>query len=233
MSTSGVYDFNLTVNSIIDIAIDLAGGRPALGNDPVRARQAINLMQIDWSNRGINLWTLEQITVTAVSGVGTYTLDPRIIDVISSQRRVTPPLSATTLNMERIAQRDYMQIAQKDLVGVPSQYYTQRNVGAVDLVVWEKPDSYTESFELLTFRYIQDVNASPQNADIPKRFLPAMVFGLAYYLSMMRIPTNREDTAALAYLQGELKKNYDNFLDNAQGEDRERASFRTYPRFAR
>lgn len=233
MSLSGTYDFTMDVGSIIDFAIDLAGGRPALGIDPVRARQAINLLQIDWANRGINLWTLEQITVTAVSGTGTYTLDSRIIDVIDATRSVSATSSGTTLNMERISQRDYMQIAQKELVGVPSQWYTQRNQGSCDLVVWQKPDSQTDSFKLLTFRFIQDVNKSPQDVDIPKRFLPAIIYGLAYYMLMFRTSINREDSAALQLKMVTIKTEYDRLLMEAQGEDRERASFRTYPRFSR
>ena len=94
------------------------------------------------------------------------------------------------------------------------------------LSLWPIPENSTDTLKLEIVRELQDVNRSAdQNADLPKRFLPPLTCGLAYYMSMKR-PLVADTRIAM------LKQNYEDMLFRAMEEDRERASLYLLPRLA-
>ena len=74
MATSNSRDFDLDVAEIIEEAYERCGLEVRTGYDAKTARRSLNLMFADWANRGLNMWTVNQATISVVSGTATYTL---------------------------------------------------------------------------------------------------------------------------------------------------------------
>ena len=75
MATSDSKVFSLNTAEVIEEAYELAGLEMRTGYDAATARRSLNIMFSDWANRGINLWTVEQVTLDLTSGTSTYTLN--------------------------------------------------------------------------------------------------------------------------------------------------------------
>jgi hypothetical protein len=60
MTTTGSTAFNLDMNDLIEEAFERCGLEVRSGYDFRTARRSLNLLTIEWANRGINLWTVEQ-----------------------------------------------------------------------------------------------------------------------------------------------------------------------------
>jgi len=84
MATSGTKTFQLTIADTIEEAYELAGLELRTGYDAETARRSLNIMFADWSNRGVNLWTIEQVTTNLTSGTNSYTLNSYDIDIVSA-----------------------------------------------------------------------------------------------------------------------------------------------------
>ena len=111
MATSGSKTFSLSISDTIEEAFELAGIELRTGYDAETARRSLNIMFADWSNRGVNLWTIEQVTTTLTSGTSSYTLNSYDIDIVSAVIQQTDGNSNTTdLNIERIGRTEYLQI---------------------------------------------------------------------------------------------------------------------------
>ena len=98
MATSGTKTFSLDTAEVIEEAYELAGLELRTGYDASSARRSLNIMFSDWSNRGINLWTVEQVTLDLVSGTSSYTLNSFDIDVLEAIVRVFDSKSSSTFN---------------------------------------------------------------------------------------------------------------------------------------
>ena len=192
MATSGSKTFSLSISDTIEEAFELAGIELRTGYDAETARRSLNIMFADWSNRGVNLWTIEQVTTTLTSGTSSYTLNSYDIDIVSAVIQQTDGNSNTTdLNIERIGRTEYLQIPDKTITGRPTQLFLDRQTTPV-VKLWPVPDdTYTYKLIANTIQRIDDVTASTvsgveQDFDVPSRFYEAMISGLAYYMSLKR-----------------------------------------------
>ena len=220
MAVSGTYDFNLDIDEVIQEATEMIGGEDTLGHESASARRSINLMLKDWQNRGVLLWTTSVSSVTVAASTTTYSLASSTIDALE----VVLNRDSTDIQLERITPEEYLLIPNKTQTGRPNQYSIRRERDNPVLSVWPLPDNSTDVLKIELVSELQDVNKSAiQNADLPKRFLPCLTCGLAYYMAMKRplVPENRIMM---------LKANYEELLMRAMEEDRERASMHIVPR---
>mgnify|MGYP003674964912 FL=1 len=220
MAVSGTYNFNLDIDEVIQEASEMIGGEDTLGHEPASARRSINLMLKDWQNRGILLWTTGTTAVTLSTSVTSYELSSNTINALE----VVLSRGATDIQLTRITPEEYLIIPAPTQTGRPSQYSIRRGRDNPTLSVWPIPENATDVLKIETVSDMTDVDKSAdQNADLPKRFLPCLTMGLAYYMSMKRplVPDTRI---------GMLKTNYEEMLARAMEEDRERASLYLLPR---
>jgi hypothetical protein len=243
VTTSGTNSFNLDLNDIIEEAFERCGAELRTGYDFRTARRSLNLLTIEWANRGINLWTIEQGAIPMVQGQITYPLPVDTIDLLDSVIRTQTGVEQTDINISRISVSTYATIPNKNAQGRPIQVWINRQSGATypingnqpnttntstgvnppNINVWPAPDQsnfYTYIYWRL--RRIQDAGNGVNTQDIPFRLLPCLVAGLAYYLSM-KLP---EGMSRLEV----LKMAYEEQWMLASSEDREKASLRLAPR---
>ena len=154
------------------------------GYDAKTARRSLNLMFADWANRGLNLWTVKQATVSVSSGTASYTLvDSTVVDLLEVVLRNS---SGTDFTLTQMSRSEYLRIPNKTSTGQPSQYFFDRQVTPT-ITLWSTPDtSYTLVFYYV--RRIEDADALVNTTDAPFRFLPCMAAGLAYYIAIKRAP---------------------------------------------
>ena len=231
MPTSGTTNFNLDLNLLIEEAFERCGAELRTGYDLRTARRSLNLLTIEWANKGINLWTIEQGSIPMVQGQITYNLPTDTIDLFDHVIRTQTGQAQTDININRISADTYLTIPNKNAQGRPIQVWINRQSGAQNpsgiqypnINVWPAPDQnnyYT--FVYFRLRRIQDAGEGITEQDIPFRMLPAMVAGLAYHLSL-KIPGALERSAM-------LKAMYDEAWEQAADEDREKAPLRLAPR---
>jgi hypothetical protein len=227
MTTTGTSTFNFDITDIAEEAYERAGLELRSGWDMRTARRSLNLMTIEWANRGINLWTIEQGSIPLVAGTATYDLPVDTVDLIEHVTR----LNNTDININRISVSTYATIPNKQSTGRPIQLYINRQSGATypttgvkapTITVWPVPADNTYTLVYWRMRRIQDTGNGVESMDIPFRFLPVVVAGLAYYIAIKnpeafnRIPM--------------LKQMYDEAFQMAADEDRDKASIRMVPR---
>ena len=215
MATSGTTAFNLDVSDICEEAYERCGLELRSGYDAKTARRSMNIMLQEWGNRGIHLWKVNKTSQALVKGTASYTLDGKVIDLLD----VNSKRSTAELSMARISREDYHARPNKTTQARPSQYYLERT-STPTLYVWPAPENATDTIEYYAMEKIEDVGTSLKTVDVPTRFLPALVAGLAYYISMKKMP----DRITL------LKSVYEEELTRALDEDRERSSSFFVPR---
>jgi hypothetical protein len=231
VTTSGTSGFNLDLNDIIEEAFERCGVEVRTGYEHRTARRSLNLLTIEWANRGINLWTIEQGSIPMVQGQIVYTLPVDTIDLLDQVIRTQTGVNQTDINISRISVSTYATIPNKNTQGRPIQVWIDRQSGATEptgvaapeIYVWPTPDqSNFYTFVYWRLRRIQDAGTGTSTQDIPFRMLTCLVAGLAYYLSL-KIPeaANRIEM---------LKMEYENQWLLASSEDREKASLRLAPR---
>jgi hypothetical protein len=231
VTTSGTSGFNLDLNDIIEEAFERCGVEVRTGYEHRTARRSLNLLTIEWANRGINLWTIEQGSLPLVQGQITYALPEGTIDLLDQVVRTQSGVNQTDINISRISVSTYATIPNKNTQGRPIQVWIDRQSGAIEptglaapeIYVWPTPDqSNFYTFVYWRLRRIQDAGTGTSTQDIPFRMLNCLVAGLAYYLSL-KVPeaANRIEM---------LKMEYENQWLLASSEDREKASLRLAPR---
>jgi hypothetical protein len=232
MTTSGTTGFNLNLNELVEEAFERCGAELRTGYDLRTARRSLNLLTIEWANRGINLWTIEQGQIAMVQGQIVYDLPVDTIDLLDHVIRTQTGQGQTDINISRISIDTYSTIPNKNAQGRPIQVWINRQSGATEPVsgvaypninVWPAPEqSNYYTFVYWRLRRIQDAGNGITTQDIPFRFLPCMVAGLAYHLSK-KIPGALERSQM-------LKMEYEELWQQAADEDREKASLRIAPR---
>jgi len=231
VTTSGTSGFNLDLNDIIEEAFERCGVEVRTGYEHRTARRSLNLLTIEWANRGINLWTIEQGSIPMVQGQITYALPVDTIDLLDQVIRTQSGVNQTDINISRISVSTYATIPNKNTQGRPIQVWIDRQSGATEptgvaapeIYVWPTPDqSNFYTFVYWRLRRIQDAGNGTSTQDIPFRMLNCLVAGLAYYLSL-KVPeaANRIEMLKMAYEEQWLL---------ASSEDREKASLRLAPR---
>ena len=234
MTTTGTAEFNLDLNALVEEAFERCGSELRTGYDLRTARRSLNLMTIEWANKGINLWTIEQGSIPLVQGQIIYDLPADTIDLLEHVVRTNQGTTAnqTDINITRISVDTYATIPNKNAQGRPIQVWINRQSGAdypvtgvanPQINVWPAPEqSNYYTFVYWRLRRLQDAGNGVNTQDIPFRFLPCMVAGLAYHLSM-KLPGGLERMPA-------LKMQYDELWQQAADEDREKAALRIAPR---
>lgn len=224
MATSGTTAFDLDLTEIVEEAFERCGGELRSGYDLKTARRSLNLLFADWANRGVNMWTIDSGTIPMVAGTATYLLPTDTVDLMDYVIRTGAGNVSTQadLSMMRISAPTYATIPNKLSTGRPLQLWIQRLL-VPQITVWPVPDDATTySLVYWRLRRIQDAGAATQ--DVPFRFIPALVAGLAYYLAlklpggMDRLPT--------------LQQQYNDAWMTASDEDREKSTLRLVPRTA-
>jgi len=133
MTTSGTTSFNLEFTEIAEEAWERAGREMRSGYDLRTARRSMNLMTIEWQNRGINMWTIDQGAITLTPGLNTYALPTDTIDLMEHVIRTGANVSSTQadLNITRISVSTYATIPNKIQQARPIQVWIQRLSGIV------------------------------------------------------------------------------------------------------
>ena len=133
MTTSGTTAFDLDFTEIAEEAWELAGREMRSGYDLKTARRSMNLLTIEWQNRGINMWTIEPGIITLTAGLSTYALPTDTIDLLEHVIRTGQNTASTQadLNITRISVSTYATIPNKLAQGRPIQVLVNRLSGAV------------------------------------------------------------------------------------------------------
>ena len=224
MATSGVSNFNLDLTEVVEEAFERVGGEMRTGYDLRTARRSMNLMFADWANRGLNMFTYEQGSIPLVAGQATYNLPDDTVDLLEHVIRTGAGSASTQadLTITRISVSTYATIPNKLQQARPIQVWIER-LNTPRFTVWPTPDnSQPYTFVYWRLRRIQNAGEGVNTMDMPFRFLPCMVAGLAYYLAL-KVPGGTERL-------GVLKQQYDEAWELASTEDREKAAVRMVPR---
>jgi len=229
MATSGTAIFNLEFTEIAEEAWERAGREMRSGYDLRTARRSMNLLTIEWQNRGINMWTIEEGTINLNQGTASYNLPADTIDLLEHVVRTGSGNASTQsdLNISRISVSTYSTIPNKLNQGRPIQLYIDRSLDNPVVTLWPVPDQGTTAAPYYILKYwrmrrIEDAGSGVQTPDVNFRFLPCLVAGLAYYIAqkepalMSRIPM--------------IQAEYERQFELAAGEDREKAPVRFVPR---
>lgn len=304
-TTSGTSGFNLDLTEIVEEAFERVGSEMRTGYDLKTARRSMNLMFADWANRGVNMWTFEQGTISLIQGLNTYTLPNDTVDLLEHVIRTQPNQQSNQadLTITRISVSTYATIPNKLTQARPIQVWVQRldgqisptgftyqsadtgaqtitlsstanlpttgylNIGSETIyygwivnsttlggvfraqngtsqtspavgtavyvnniprvTVWPTPDQGTTGNPYYQFVYwrmrrVEDAGGGVNVMDVPFRFIPCMVAGLAYYMAL-KVPGAMERLPV-------LKQQYDEAWDLASQEDHEKAAVRFVPR---
>ena len=225
MATSGTTTFNLDISDIMEEAYDLCGLELRSGYSFRGAKRALNLVFLEWQNKGLNLWTVEQGSATLVAGTSSYTAESSTLDIVDVSIRT----NAGNINdqfdqrLNRISRTEYNHQASKLTQSKPTQFYVDKDNDAVKIVLWATPDS-AETYTLIYdyVKRIEDVGTvASNNADVPTRYLPCLTYALAYNLAckspeaIQRVPM--------------IRQRYMELWDEASDADREKAAVRFVP----
>jgi len=214
MALSDSKTFELDVNDYVEEAFERCGLEVRTGYDLKTAKRSLNLMLAEWANRGLNQWTIKQTTQALVAGDAEYSLGSETIDVLSVALR----RGGTDLNMERISRDEYLNIPNKSTEARPTQFFLDRQLNP-NLKVWPTPENSTDILVFDRLVRMDDASNYTNTLEIPFRFYPCLAAGLAYYISIKRAPDRIQI----------LKAVYEEELDRAMTEDRDRASFNVSP----
>jgi len=243
MAYSGTYTFNLQIEEIIEEAFERCGLAVRGGYDLKTARRSLNLMLSEWSNRGLNLWTIDYAFLPMVAGTNYYGIDQQVLDILDATVTTTADgtgnlegdSNTTDVSITKISQTEYMNLSRKEQQSSgdarPTQFCLipgQVTVGGssnsgrpeydMTLFLYPSPDK-AYKFKYFYIRRIQDAGGYGNNADVPYYFLPCLTAGLAYYIAVKRAP----EMVPL------LKQMYDEEFERAADTDRERVAFRIKP----
>jgi hypothetical protein len=222
MSTSGTTDFTLDLAELVDEAAERCGYEIRTGYDLRTARRSLNLLFADWANRGLNMWTFEEGAIPLLAGTATYDLPTDTVDLLEHFIRTGSGTSQTDIALSRISVSTFATIPNKTSIGRPTQLFIER-LDTPRLTVWPTPDvSDTYVLRYWRMRRIQDAGTGANTMDVPFRFVPCLVAGLAYYLAL-KVPGGLERLPI-------LQQQYSEAMEMAMQEDREKAPIRWVPR---
>jgi|TARA_B100000035_G_scaffold307455_1_gene310742 hypothetical protein len=214
MTVSGSTDFELDVADYVEEAYERCGLELKTGYDLATAKRSLNLMLADWANRGLNQWTIKQRTQALIASDGEYDLATDIIDVLGVVLR----RSGTDYAMERVSRDEFLSIPNKTTTGRPTQFFLDRQIGP-NLKIWPLPENSTDVVIYDALTRIDDADTAVNTMNVPFRFYPCLAAGLAYYLSIKRAPERIQM----------LKSVYEEEINRAINEDRDRSSFTITP----
>ena len=208
-TTSGTATFDKTfaIDEIVEDAFERLGLQNVAGYQLKSARRSLNILFQDWGNRGIHYWEIADLNIDLIEGQSDYDFfrssddgtsavsTPAsvygISDVLEAQLRSNrTQTSQSDSPMTKVDRSTYAGFSNKLSKGTPNQYWVQRFIDHVSISVYPTPDSTNASKDMHFYyiKRIEDVGAYTNATDMPFRFIPCMVSGLAYYLSMKYAP---------------------------------------------
>ena len=225
MATSGTTTFNLDISDIMEEAYDLCGLELRSGYSYRGAKRALNLVFLEWQNKGLNLWTIEQGSATLVAGTSSYTAESSALDIVDVSIRTNAGNVDDQFDqrLNRISRTEYNHQASKLTQSKPTQFYVDKDNDSVKIILWATPDS-AETYTLIYdyVKRIEDVGTvASNNADVPTRYLPCLTYALAYNLAckspeaIQRVPM--------------IRQRYMELWDEVSDADREKAAVRFVP----
>jgi len=235
-TTSGTVTFDKTfaVDEIIEEAYERLGIQVSSGYQLKTARRSLNILFQEWGNRGIHYWEVGEANIDIIEGQAEYTFyrasgdgtssvtNPAgiygVADVLEATLRSNrTQTTQTDSSLTKISRATYSALSSKLSKGTPAQYFVQRFVDKTTITVYPTADSSNASKDLHFYylKRIQDVDSTYTDAtDLPYRFVPCMVSGLAFYLSQKVNPQ----------LTQTMKLLYEDELARALSEDGSAAS---------
>jgi hypothetical protein len=216
MATSGTTSFDLDIDDIIEEAYERCGVRTNSGYNIKSARRSLNILFSEWGNRGVHLWKVELKNQLLTAGTATYATPADCSDVLEAYVSTALTITQTTndISLDKIDRSAYAALPNKGQQGQPSQYYVNRQINPT-ITLYLAPDC--AQYTYLKYYYIsriQDAGDYNDQANVPYRFLPCMISGLAYYLGQKVAPDR---------VQG-LKLIYEDEIQRALEEDSQRTS---------
>ena len=216
MATSGTTTFDLDIDDIIQEAYERTGARTNSGYDLKSARRSLNILFSEWGNRGVHLWKVALQEQLLTAGTQTYTAPTNTNDILEAYISTTTGTTSSTndVSLTKISRSEYAALPNKGSTGQPSQYYVDRQTTPT-ITLYQTPDASTYTY--LKFYYlkrIEDAGAYTNQGDVVFRFIPCMVAGLAYYLSMKYNPQVVQQNKLI----------YEDELSRALNEDGQRTS---------
>ena len=218
MATSGttIFESGFSISDIVEEAYERIGIKGVSGHQLKTARRSLNIMFQEWGNRGLHFWEVKNNSITLVDGQAEYTMyrstadgtsDATAVygvdDILEASYRKS---SNVDFSLTKINRSNYQGLSSKTQEGTPTQYFVQRFIDKVTITLYLTPGS-TEAGNLLNYYYvsrIQDAGNYSNEADVPYRFVPCMVAGLAYYLAVKDAP-DRIQMLKMLY-EDELKR---------------------------
>jgi len=229
MTTSGTYDFAPGVGEVILNAFSRIGMRaPSLKAEHfVTAAMEANLLQVEWSNRGPTLWTIDTVVTPTVAGTATYPVPATTIMVLNVSRGIlNSDGSETDIVLSPLSRQEYFSYPNKATLGSPTSYWFDRQI-APTITLWPVPDD-VYNLNVQRFRQVQDANvAAAGNFEVPYRWLDAAAAGLALRLSR-HYATNLEQQRKIDY-EGNKAMGMKGAYDHAADQDVEDASLFILP----
>jgi len=222
-TTSGTTTFDKTfaIDEIIEEAYERIGFQSVSGNQLRQARRSLNIMFQEWGNRGLHYWEVANNSITLVDGQAEYTMFRSTGDGTSSTTAVygvDDVLEAVYRNsssvdspLTKINRSTYQGLSNKTSEGTPSQYFVQRFIDKVTITLYLTPGS-SQAGDKINYYFvkrIQDIGDYTNATDVPYRFVPCMVSGLAFYLAQKFKPE----------LSQQMKLYYEDELQRALAED--------------
>ena len=201
-TTSGTAQFEkgFSISDIVEEAYERLGIQGVSGYQLKSARRSLNILFQEWANRGLHYWEVANNSITLVDGQATYTMFSSTADGTSDATAVygvDDVLEASYRNsssvdfpLTKISRSEYQALSNKTDEGTPTQYFVQRFIDKVTITLYLTPGS-TEAGKFINYYYvkrIQDAGDYSNDADVPYRFVPCMVAGLAYYLAVKNAP---------------------------------------------
>ena len=206
-SNTTTFDKTFSVDEIIEEAFERLGIQDVTGYHLKSSRRSLNIMFQEWGNRGLHYWEVGELDLDLIEGQAEYKFfrsaadgtnavsTPSnvhgISDVLEAQLRSNRTQTTQSDSpMTKVDRSTYAGFSNKLSKGTPNQYWVQRLIDHVSVSVYPTPDATNASkdMHLYFIKRIQDVGAYTNATDLPFRFVPCMVSGLAYYLSMKYTP---------------------------------------------
>ena len=221
-TTSGtaIFDKNFSIDEIIEDAYERIGLQGVAGHQLRTARRSLNIMFQEWANRGLHYWEVANNNITLVADQKEYTMfrstgdgtsDATAVYGVDDVLEASYRASNIDTPLTKINRSTYQALSNKSSTGQPTQYFVQRFIDKVTITLYLTPGS-SEAGNFLNYYYvkrIQDVGDYTNATDVPYRFVPCMVSGLAYYLSQKFNPQ----------LVQQMKLLYEDELNRALQED--------------
>ena len=219
MATSGTRAFSLDVATAIEEAYELAGLEARTSYDAVTARRSLNIMFADWSNRGIQMWQITKVELTLTEGTSEYTINSYDIDILDAYIQKTVSGIVTDYALDRVDRNEFISIPNKATKARSTEYWLERLKTPV-IHLYPTPENSIDKLIYYVWLRIEDNTTQIDDVDIPSRFMPCLVSGLAYYLCLKKNAQKLPD----------IKEQYEQDLANAIAYDEDRSPLRLVPK---